>query len=57
MSLEIKSCVLDFWDFFLKLYGGCQLSLSKKNQRNKCPEENKSEEKKNLEKSPKSQEI
>ena len=33
MSLEIKSCVLDSWDFFPKIiWGGCQLSLREKNQ-------------------------
>ena len=46
MSLEIKSCVLDSWDFFPKIVWGLPI----KSQEIRSHKENKSEEKKNLKK-------
>ena len=50
MSLEIKSCVLDSWDFFPKIVWELPIKSLEIRSQEKSPEENKSEEKKNLEK-------
>ena len=50
MSLEIKSCVLDSWDFFPKIVWGLPIKSQEIRSQEKSPKENKSEEKKNLEK-------
>ena len=46
MSLEIKSCVSDSWDFFPKIVWGRPIKSQEIRSQEKSPEENKSEEKK-----------
>ena len=40
MSLEIKSCVLDSWDFFPKIVWGLPIKSQEIRSQKKSPEEN-----------------